>query len=91
MFERIAPDMLCHIENIAPGTVAVASAENEVFARLVARPEFCMPISIERAFVFAGLSFNAIPNKKPKMYPNTLCKITTMKTTKLVVNIFEEL
>ena len=83
--------MLCHMENIAPGTVAIASVEKDVLARLVARPEFCIPISIERAFVFDKLSFNAFPKQKPKIYPKILCKKTTIKTTKLVVRIFDEL
>ena len=83
--------MLCHIENIAPGTVAIDNVEKVVVARLVASPEFCMPISIESAFVFDEFIFKTFPNKKPKRYPKQLCKTTTMKTTKLVVKIFEEL
>lgn len=41
--------MLCHTEKIAPGTVVIARLLNEVTARLVASPEFCIPISTESA------------------------------------------
>ena len=62
---KIAPDILCQTENIAPGTVAMARFEKAVFARLVASPEFCIPISIESAFVFCGVSLKALPSPKP--------------------------
>ena len=50
MFARMAPEMLCQTLKTAPGTVASASDGNEVAARLVARPEFCIPTSIAIAF-----------------------------------------
>ena len=55
IFAKIAPEILCHTEKMAPGTVAIARSGNAVPAKDVARPEFCIPISIERAFVFAGV------------------------------------
>ena len=58
--------MLSHTENMAPGTVAMARPENAVAARLVARPEFCMPISMERAFVLGVENFSSIPRPKPQ-------------------------
>ena len=58
--------MLCHTENIAPGTVAMASDENAVAARLVARPEFCMPISMESALVLGVEKCNNLPSPKPQ-------------------------
>ena len=91
MFARNAPDILCHIEKIAPGTVAIDNDEKAVFARLVASPEFCIPISIERAFVLDAFNFKIFPKEKPNRYPNRLCKTTTIKTTELVVKIFMEL
>ena len=42
--------MLCQTEKMAPGTVAIARPENAVAARLVASPEFCIPISMESDF-----------------------------------------
>ena len=88
---NIAPEMLCHTEKIAPGTVAIANEANDVNARLVARPEFCIPISIEIAFVFAVLYFNIFPNPNPQTYPKTLCKMTTVNTIKPVDKIFDAL
>ena len=55
----MAPEILCHTENMAPGTVAMASEENAVAARLVASPEFCMGASLfmqERHFDTVGQS-----------------------------------
>ena len=43
-FASNAPDILCHTEKIAPGTVAIARSGKEVCASDVARPEFCIPI-----------------------------------------------
>ena len=57
--------MLCHTEKIAPGTVAIARFGNAVPARLVASPEFCILISMESAFVFAGGSLRSLPSPKP--------------------------
>ena len=48
---RIAPEILCHTEKIAPGTVAMAMFGKAEPAREVARPEFCMPISMATAFL----------------------------------------
>lgn len=45
--------MLCHAEKTAPGTVAVGIAAKWAFARPTARPEFCMPTSMERATAFS--------------------------------------
>ena len=64
-FAKIAPEILCHTEKIAPGTVAIARFGNAVPAREVARPEFCIPISMEIAFVFALLICNSLPSAKP--------------------------
>ena len=47
----IAPDMLCHTEKTAPGTVAIAMSGKAEPASEVARPEFCMPISMATAFL----------------------------------------
>ena len=80
MLARIEPEMLCQTENMAPGTVAIARVGNVVAAKLEARPEFCMPISIDRAFVFAGLSLSDFPITKPHPQPRRLCNITTRKT-----------
>ena len=66
MFASIAPEMLCHTEKIAPGTVAIASDENAVPARLVASPEFCMPISMESAFVLEVEKCNSLPSPNPQ-------------------------
>ena len=60
--------MLCQTEKIAPGTVAMSRFGNAVPARLVARPEFCIPISMESAFVFAGGSLSSLPSPKPFYY-----------------------
>ena len=58
--------MLCHTEKIAPGTVAIASDENAVAARLVARPEFCIPISMESAYVLGVENLSNLPIPKPQ-------------------------
>ena len=55
--------MLCHTENMAPGTVAMARPENAVAARLVARPEFCMPISMERNIAITS-TFTVVRSSK---------------------------
>lgn len=55
--------MLCHTENMAPGTVAMARAENAVAARLVASPEFCMPISMERNIAITS-TFTVVRSSK---------------------------
>ena len=65
-FARIAPEILCHTEKMAPGTVAIASDGNAVPAREAARPEFCMPISIVSALVCAMSSFNSFPSPNPQ-------------------------
>ena len=62
-----------------------------VAARLVARPEFCIPISIERAFIFGGVRRKIFPSPKPQPKPRILCKITTTKTIAPVERIFAEL
>ena len=46
---KIEPDMLCHIENIAPGSVASGFRAKFAVASWMARPEFCIPTSIDRA------------------------------------------
>ena len=51
---------------MAPGTVAIASEENAVAARLVASPEFCMPISMESAFVLGVENLSILPRPKPQ-------------------------
>ena len=61
MLARIAPEMLCQTEKMAPGTVAIERSGKAVVAREVARPEFCMPTSIERAFVFGTFNRNNLP------------------------------
>ena len=43
------PEKLCHVENIAPGTAARGNMAKWVAASDVARPEFCMPTSMEMA------------------------------------------
>ena len=50
---RIGPEILCHTENTAPGTAAIgliAPVVANLVAKVAARPEFCIPISIERVF-----------------------------------------
>ena len=68
----MAPEILCHTENIAPGTVAIAKLENDTLASDVARPEFCIPISIDIAFIFGKGILSIIPSKKPHPYPSML-------------------
>ena len=58
--------MLCHTEKIAPGTVAIASVLKEEAARLVAKPEFCIPTSTHKALVFAALSLRSLPTPNPQ-------------------------
>lgn len=65
MLASIAPDMLCHTENIAPGTVASARSGNAVPASEVASPEFCIPTSMESAFVLATFMWKSFPTPKP--------------------------
>ena len=55
--------MLCQTLKTAPGTVASASDGNEVAARLVARPEFCMPTSIAMAFFLESVRPSALPTQ----------------------------
>ena len=62
-----APEILCHTEKIAPGTVAIASFGKAVAARLVARPLFCIPISIERALLFDISSLSTFASRKPQI------------------------
>ena len=81
------PDILCHTEKIAPGTVAIAKLGKDVIAKEVANPEFCMPISIDIAFFFAVFMCKRDAIIKPAAYPNRLCKITTAKMTKPVSKI----
>ena len=65
MAAKIAPDILCQTEKTAPGTVAMARSGKALAARLVASPEFCIPISIDRARVFAEPDFIVFPIMKP--------------------------
>ena len=51
---RTAPEILCHTEKTAPGTVAMGRPEKAVDARDVASPEFCIPTSMESAFFFGA-------------------------------------
>lgn len=43
------PEKLCHAEKMAPGTAARGNMAKCVAASDVARPEFCMPTSMEMA------------------------------------------
>jgi len=86
-----APEILCHTEKIAPGTVAIERSGNADPAKDVARPEFCIPISIDKAFFFATGRFSSFPSKYPQAYPDKLWIITTRKTIKPVDSIFSEL
>ena len=80
--------MLCQTEKIAPGTVAMGICGKVLDASEVARPEFCIPISIETAF-FLGMSIlNRIPIRNPHRYPNRLCRITIIKIVNPVDRIF---
>ena len=45
----ILPEKLCHTENMAPGTAAKGNMAKCVAASDVAKPEFCMPTSMEMA------------------------------------------
>jgi len=66
MLANTAPEMLCHTEKMAPGTVAIVRFGNAVAAREVARPEFCIPISMESAFFLVSGSFKRIPSRYPQ-------------------------
>ena len=57
--------MLCQAEKIAPGTVAMGIAEKCAFAKPVAKPEFCIPTSTERAIAF----FQLIPVRRARVKP----------------------
>ena len=84
---KMAPDILCHTEKMAPGTVAIAKFGNDVIASEVANPEFCMPISIDIAFFLARFMCRSVATPNPAIYPNKLCNITTAKITKPVSKI----
>ena len=60
-FASTAPEMLCHTENTAPGMVASGYWAKWAAARLVARPEFCIPTSMEMARHLVESSFRALP------------------------------
>ena len=81
MLASIAPEMLCHTEKIAPGTVAMDRFGNAVPARDVASPEFCIPISIDSAFFCGRDKSNIVPSRNPKTYPSRLRRITMANTT----------
>ena len=51
--------MLCQTENTAPGMAASGYSAKCVVARLVARPEFCMPTSMEIARHLVVSSFKS--------------------------------
>lgn len=73
MLASIAPEILCQTEKIAPGAVAMDRFEKAVPARDVASPEFCIPISIDNAFLLrksqAKYSVNAaVTNTMTAMY-----------------------
>ena len=57
--------MLCHTENTAPGMVASGYCAKCAAARLVARPEFCMPTSMEIARHLVESSLSSLPTPKP--------------------------
>ena len=57
---------------MAPGTVAIAIFGKAVSARDVASPEFCIPISMARAFLRDMGSRNIRPSANPAIYPKTL-------------------
>ena len=46
---KIEPEILCQIEKIAPGKVASGFRAKFAVASWMARPEFCIPTSIDRA------------------------------------------
>lgn len=56
---------MCHTLKIAPGTVARGSAGNDEAASDVARPEFCIPTSMDSVL----LLFRSIPTMRPTTYP----------------------
>ena len=58
-----APEILCHTEKIAPGTVAIARFGKADPASDVASPEFCIPISIETAFFLGRSILNRTPTR----------------------------
>ena len=62
---RTAPEMLCHTENTAPGMVASGYCAKWAAAREVARPEFCIPTSMEIARHLVESSFSSLPTPKP--------------------------
>ena len=72
MFAIIAPDILCHTLNTAPGIVANGYWANAVAARDVAKPEFYIPTSIATAFLLAKFIPNTLLAKKPVAYPRLL-------------------
>ena len=55
--------MLCQTLKIAPGIAA--AAPKCVSAREVARPEFCMPTSMEMALTLAMFMWSAFAMVKP--------------------------
>ena len=73
--------MLCHTENIAPGTLAAAMSAKCLDASVHARPEFCMPTSIEIATHFVCVKRSARPIMYPNPNPHMLCSMTTSNTT----------
>lgn len=55
------PEKLCHVENMAPGTAASGNMAKCVAASDVARPEFCIPTSIEMAVRLSCGNPNSLP------------------------------
>jgi hypothetical protein len=53
--------MLCQTLKRAPGIVANGYAAKCMVARLLAKPEFCIPTSIEIALFFVSVR----PNRQP--------------------------
>ena len=56
-----APLILCHTLKMAPGMVAMGKAAKCRTARLEARPEFCIPTSMEMAVRFGWERRNRWP------------------------------
>ena len=62
MLARIVPLMLCQAQEMAQGTTAIGLvATKKVIARLVPRPAFCIPTSIERVRFLAVLNLKSRP------------------------------
>lgn len=64
--------MLCHTLNTAPGTAAIGWAAKWLTASELAKPEFCIPTSIDMAAHLLSGRRIALPMAKPSVRPRAL-------------------